>query len=133
MNLNRLDTEVISYFQYQLIGNNGHEGLTRSQGNSASNLPLGTYDVPNLVPPVRSPAHPQEIVRPAQELEHQGVVSGKVNGSPCFLSQGPEYPPLSKDFLRDGVLKPELPVLRSDLETIVKGQRNHRLQGAVKT
>lgn len=35
MNLNRLDTEVVRYFQYQVIGNHGHEGLTRGQGNPA--------------------------------------------------------------------------------------------------
>ena len=101
MNLDRLDPEAISHLEYHVIGNNGHEGLTRSQGNPASKLPLGIYDVPNMVPPVRSPAHPQEIV--------------------------------SKHFLRDGVLKPEFPVLRRDLETIVKGQGNHRLQAAVET
>ena len=130
MNLNRLDTEGISRFQYQVIRNDGHEGLTRSQRNPAHTVPSGIYDVPNLVPPVRRPAHPQEIVRAAQELQYRWEVSGKVNSAPCFSSQGLEYP-LPEDFVGDGVLKPELPVLRSDLETIVKGQRNHRPQDTV--
>ena len=28
VNLNRLDTEFVSYLQHQVIGNHGHEGLT---------------------------------------------------------------------------------------------------------
>ena len=130
MNLNRLDTEVISYFQHQMTGNNGHQGLTRSQVDPVSKLPLGIHDIPNLIPPVRSPAHPQDITRPAQEIEQQRVVSRKVYGSPRFLSQRLEYP-LSEDFLRDGVLEPVFPVLCSDLETVVKRQRHHRFRGAV--
>ena len=120
MDLNRLDTEAISDLHYQVIGNHGHEGLTRSQGNPARKLPPRIYDVPNLVSPGRRPAHPQGIVQPTHEFEHQWVVSGKVNGLPRSLSQGLEYP-LSQEFLRDRVLKPEFPVVWSDLETIVKG------------
>ena len=51
MNLHRLHTESIRHFQHQAIGNHGHEGLARSQGNPAGELTLGINDVPNLVPP----------------------------------------------------------------------------------
>ena len=65
MNLNRLGTEGISRFQYQVIRNDGHEGLTRSKRNPAHTVSSGIYNVPNLVPPARCPAHPQKIVRAA--------------------------------------------------------------------
>ena len=133
MNLDRLHTESIRHCQHQAIGNHGHEGLARSQGNPAGELTLGINDVPNLVPPVRSPAHPKEVVRSAQEFEHRWVVSGKVNGTPCYLSQRIEHAPLPEDLLRDGVLKPQFPVLRRDLETVTKGQRNDRPLFAVET
>ena len=126
MNLNRLDTEGIRHLQYQVIRDNGHENLIRCQRNPAGRLPLDIHDIPNLFPSGRSPSHPQEIVRSAQELEHRRVGCGEVDGSPCHLSQGIENAPLSEDLVRDFVLKPVFPVFLGDLETVIKCQRNHR-------
>ena len=42
-----------------MIWNDGHESLIRSQGDPASELPLGIYDIPNLIPSVWGPAYPQ--------------------------------------------------------------------------